>query len=347
MPDMIQIDNRTLRLTGSTKIVPNGGDSKTAKVSVLVRSSNPVDLPQLGLFNVLHDFSTMSIKAKVPLDYEHDKEIGWLNRYDVKDGNLVMSGAVIPFGDNQAGEIVHMATEGYEYQASLQSAPNYNLDLVEAGRSVVVNGVERSGPLVIVRDWTLDAVALCKLGVDTATSSQFFLSKKDGKFFLSQTKADGNISMNMNSDKVATVEDEANKAESEAAVEKVEEVAAEVEPEVEKAEAVDAVEADSEKAKEGEPVLVSQATIRSYADAFGYEQGMTYLLDGLSMEAALQKHVQHLLSKKDEQIAAQATELEAVKQELSQAKSGRGFGGTLKLSQTPPAAVEKLIKIKK
>ncbi len=61
-------------------------------------------------------------KDRLALDYVHDSKevIGYLNHFDIASGDLVTSGALVPFKDtDRATEIMHKLSEGVPYEASI------------------------------------------------------------------------------------------------------------------------------------------------------------------------------------------------------------------------------------
>jgi len=127
---------------------------------------------------VVHDLAGMQVqKASVPLDYCHDCEdvVGYADTFDVATGDLVVSGALIPFAEgDRASEIAFKARSGVPYEASIFFDPDeIVLEEVAAGVAVQVNGVPVTGPVTIFRQWRLRGVALCPYGADAGTEVQF------------------------------------------------------------------------------------------------------------------------------------------------------------------------------
>ena len=126
----------------------------------------------------VHDMDGMSSKSRVPIDYIHDDGdvIGYANKFNSEDGNLNVSGALVPYKDSdRASEIIHKAKSGIPYEASINfgggKAPR--IEEVPEGETVEVNGRTFAGPLTIFREWTLRGVAVCPYGYDGGTSTTF------------------------------------------------------------------------------------------------------------------------------------------------------------------------------
>ena len=158
----------------------NGDDAKTAPVKLLARSSQPVDTWWWG--RVVHDMEGMTLsKSRIPLDYCHDPEqvIGYANKFDTASGDLVASGALVPYSadpSDKATEVLYKSKNGIPYQASIFFDAPLVMEYVDQGASVEVNGQQFSGPGVVVREWTLRGIAICPYGVDGNTAAE--MSKK-------------------------------------------------------------------------------------------------------------------------------------------------------------------------
>lgn len=166
----------SLKLTGSIQLTSNGENAKTAKVKLVARSSEPIFDPSLGMF--VNDFSGMRTKSRIYLDWEHGTENGYLNHFDVSSGELVCSGVLV-ITDDASRQLAEKMAAGVPYQASIEfSADEGLIEYVPDGATTTVNGRSLSGPLMVVREWDLLAVAICKYGRDANTSSTISASAK-------------------------------------------------------------------------------------------------------------------------------------------------------------------------
>jgi hypothetical protein len=159
---------------GEFAIGDNGENAKTAPLSMKARSGQPIEHWYWG--RVVHDLSGMRLaKNRVAVDYCHDdKEIvGYLNKFDATSGDLMASGALVPFKDNdRATEIAHKMKAGVPYEASINfGGDGIKLEDVPEGMVAQVNGYAFAGPGVIVREWPLRGVAVCPYGADQNTES--------------------------------------------------------------------------------------------------------------------------------------------------------------------------------
>jgi hypothetical protein len=106
---------------GEFALGDNGETAKTAPLSMVARSGKPIEHWFWG--RVVHDLSGMKLhKSRLAVDYCHDDKeiIGYLNKFDSTSGDLVTSGALIPFKDSdRATEIIHKMKAGVPYEASI------------------------------------------------------------------------------------------------------------------------------------------------------------------------------------------------------------------------------------
>jgi hypothetical protein len=114
-------------------------------------------------------------KPRLPIDYVHDdKEIlGYLNHFDSKSGDLIVSGALVPYKESdRASEIMHKHRQGVPYEASMNfGGDGIKIQEVAQGEVADVNGYQFEGPGIIIREWPLRGVAICPYGADQNTES--------------------------------------------------------------------------------------------------------------------------------------------------------------------------------
>jgi hypothetical protein len=153
----------------------NGANAKTAPVKMVARTGDPIQHWFWG--NVVHDLAGMQLsKPRLPIDYCHDDDevLGYLNKFDTSSGDLVVSGALTPFTDDDcASEVIYKAKAGVPYEASINfCGGDIVLEEVPPGFTTTVNGRQFDGPGVIVRKWTLRGVAICPYGADPGTETE-------------------------------------------------------------------------------------------------------------------------------------------------------------------------------
>jgi hypothetical protein len=159
---------------GEFQIGDNGTDAKSAPSTIMARSGKAIEHPFWG--NLIHDLSGMRLgKNRVAIDYCHDPKeiIGYLNHFDSASGDLMTSGALVPFKDSdRATEILHKMKQGVPYEASINfGGDGIKVEELMEGQTALVNGFALSGPACIIREWPLRGVAVCPYGQDANTES--------------------------------------------------------------------------------------------------------------------------------------------------------------------------------
>ena len=270
---------------GEFELGTNGAGSKSAPIRLTARSGKPIEHYYWG--RVVHDLAGMHLhKSRLAIDYVHDSKevIGYLNHFDSASGDLVVSGALVPFKENdRATEIIHKQANGVPYEASINfGGDGIKVQEVMQGQSVEVNGYQFEGPGIVIREWPLRGVAVCPYGADANTESALF-GADDKQMFSA----------------AAYVEREPEKQEEKMEDEKVAEVAEEVTvetegaPEVKVTVEVTPVEAEvAETPKEDEEVVemsqpISRDEFTRIADEFGAEVAVKTVRDGGNYESAL------------------------------------------------------------
>ncbi|MGI4815803.1 MAG: hypothetical protein ACRYGG_21045 [Janthinobacterium lividum] len=190
----------SVRLSAAASATSNGQGAKTAKVSIVARTANPVVYGDLG--RIVHDFDGMTTPSRIPLDVEHGHEsIGYLNRFDTSSGDLVATGAIV-MADDDSSVMVQRMIGGVPYQASIDHGmDDAVVEHLPAGQSATINSNSTpstvSGPATIFRQFVLRAVALCKYGADSGTSASIQMTqrKPDDGFVIRFSKRGLHMSM--------------------------------------------------------------------------------------------------------------------------------------------------------
>ena len=150
------------------------GESKGVPVTVKARDGGVVDHWYWG--RVVHDLGGMQLhKDRLALDYNHfpDEVIGYLDKIDTKSGDLMATGAIVPFAEkDRASEVIFRAKAGTPYEASIAFDGPLRVERVDAGVKLRVNGRDAEGPLMVFRQWSLRGVAVCPYGADRNTKTQ-------------------------------------------------------------------------------------------------------------------------------------------------------------------------------
>lgn len=168
------VPSQACRFAADVEVGTNGDGAKTAPITIVARTGDPVNNYWWGA--IVHDLDGMTVaKPRIPLDYCHDDDevIGYANRFDTSTGDLVASGALVPYSadpEDKAAEVLYKSQNGIPYQASIFFDGPLVLEDVGPGAVSSANGRQVAGPATIVRQWTLRGIAICPYGVDGDTS---------------------------------------------------------------------------------------------------------------------------------------------------------------------------------
>lgn len=290
---------------GDFELGDNGDGAKSAPVRLLARSGQPIEHPYWG--RIVHDMAGVKLhKSRLAIDYVHDSKevIGYLNKFENDGGDLITSGALVPFKDtDRATEILHKMKQGVPYEASINfGGDGIKVQELSEGEVSEVNGYQFDGPGVIVREWPLRGVAICPYGADMNTESAVAFSNSKQVFsasVISEPEAateEGSV-MSESVEVAAEVEVAPEAAEMEQA-EKVEEAVEVVEGEVEDVveEETPAELAAEAEVVEGEvkDVEFSASEFAKIVDAFGAEIAAQTVRESGSYETALKLHADAL-----------------------------------------------------
>lgn len=272
----------------------NGDDAKSAPVTLKARSGQPIEHWFWG--KVVHDLSGMKLhKQRLAIDYNHnaDEVIGYLNRFDIASGDLITSGALVPYKDNdRATEIIFKSKQGVPYEASIFfGGDGIVVEEIAEGAEAAVNGYKLTGPAAIIREWPLRGVAITPYGADANTETRL---------------ADGGDSRTVTFKQAKGETMEHELAEGAAApVEAPAEAVEEQKPEEQPSEQPEAAPAAVDEQQLSSAVKPGQ----KFIDAFGREKGGAWFAEGLSFEQADKAFNAEIRAERDA-LAAKVGELE-------------------------------------
>jgi hypothetical protein len=311
---------------GAFELASNGESAKSAPFRMVARSGKPIEHWFWG--NVVHDLDGMRLhKNRLPIDYAHDAKevIGYANHFESESGDLVVSGALVPFKDSdRATEIIHKQREGVPYEASINfGGDGIRLEEVRDGQSVQVNGYQFSGPGVVIREWPLRGIAICPYGADANTSTEFAAQTQ---FLVEITEAEMPEEQEQLTAAHLENNQEAQQQEAEAqAVDAAQPADLDTVAEVVADEAATVEAAATE--------LTGRSEGQRFLEAFG-DQGGVWFAQGKTFSEATDLYV-----------AALKSENESLKQRLS-ARRGEGESEPVEFSQhVPPTPKGKAIRI--
>jgi hypothetical protein len=277
----------------------NGKDAKTAPIKLTARSAGAVTTPWWG--SVVHDMAGLKMhKPRLALDYDHDSEyiIGYLNKFDTSSGDLIASGALTPFDEkDKASEVIAKMRAGVPYESSINFAGDMVIEEIEEDDECEVNGMKFTGPLTVVREWSLRGVAICPYGMDANTPALLMgRDAKDGTEGQMVTATVLKKEKQMSATQQATVETPVVETAVEAVVEApVAEMAAEtvvVEAPVVETPVVEEVK--KEEVEAPDPMAQARAEFAQMVKEFGESNAAAYFSAGVSIVKAREDHYQAL-----------------------------------------------------
>jgi len=289
------IPQEALRLNIGEFSIPdvNGEGAKSAPLVLKARTGQPIDHWYWG--RIVHDLSGMKLsKPRIAVDYNHDADqvIGYLNHFDISSGDLVATGALVPYkGDDRATEVIYKSRQGVPYEASIFfGCDGVVLEEVEEGDECDVNGYKLAGPAVVVREWPLRGVAVCPYGADMNTETRLAVGG-DQAVVTIKHKGEKMVTKFVEGEKPV----EATKAEIKAKEEADAKAKAEAEAE-EKAKTEQAAVVEAEKKKAAE--LAAKPGLR-FLEAFGREKGGAWFAESKSFEEAEKAFNAEIRSERD------------------------------------------------
>ena len=288
----------------------NKETDKTAKLKMLARTGDSIEHWYWG--NVVHDMSGMKLhKKRLTIDYNHngDEIVGYLNKFDTESGDLLASGVLTPFkDDDRASELIFKMNQGVPYEASINFSDSMVVEEISEGTLVKVNDREFKGPLTIVREWGLRNIAVCPLGADKNTQAELFNNQAKDVVVKVITNGEPKMKTKLTVEEEAveieeaavetevveeTVEDKHEELAEETVKETVE-VKEEVEEEVEVKEEEAVEEEAAVESEESVPLSADRQEFKAMVEEFGKELATEYFSAGITLAQASEKHYSHL-----------------------------------------------------
>ena len=140
------------------------------------------------------DYSTLRVKERVPLDYQHydDVIVGYAEKFQFSDEKVAASAVLLSDDDSpsaRAQEIAYGLDHGVPYETScLIDLVDSDAVFIKDKEKVNVNGRELTGPLTLFSNAEIRGVAICPHGADSLTSATLALSA-GGVMFYKKGKA--------------------------------------------------------------------------------------------------------------------------------------------------------------
>lgn len=147
------------------------GETKLKKFSITAYTGVPV---RVGFgYPVVVDLAGMTISSdSLPILKDHDATqiVGHTDSHDKSVKRLKLTGVVSGVGE-AAHEVVALGGNGFPWQASI-GASIEQMDFVDKGESINVNGRAISGPVYVARKSTLRETSFVAMGADAGTSGR-------------------------------------------------------------------------------------------------------------------------------------------------------------------------------
>ena len=128
--------------------------------------------PQVWPLPVVFDIAGLIERPQVvPIirDHDQEKKCGQTTAISYEGGEINATGELLNVGiDDAADKVAELAKRGADLQASVSTGliPPEDIEQVEAGRKVEVNGREFTGPIEVVRRWKLKEISIVTVGAD-------------------------------------------------------------------------------------------------------------------------------------------------------------------------------------
>lgn len=179
-PPVKQVPKQALHLPAGRAIVQfaAGGNAGELAVTMFARSPEAIDHWYWG--RLAHDMTGMRLrKDKIPIDWCHQYEtsLGFADRFEASEQRgLTVWGKLVSVGADKAADVIARLQAGIPMECSIDFQGPMRLEEVGQGFTARCNGRTIDGPATIVREWRLNAVAVCPFGADPSTRTQFSAS---------------------------------------------------------------------------------------------------------------------------------------------------------------------------
>ena len=175
-----QIEPKPFRITasaGDCQIAAAEGDGKLPTFQGVAYTGGAMRLNGFRYPVVVDLSSTQASGANIPALFAHDDErIVGHGSVEVSAQRIKFSGVVSHDGEDSQ-RVVGSSKNGFPWQMSIGANPG-QLDFVEAGKSIKVNGKNFPGPVYVARQNVLGEISFVPRGADSNTSVNVAASAK-------------------------------------------------------------------------------------------------------------------------------------------------------------------------
>ncbi len=162
-----------LKLKGTVPIKFVAAKKEGEKDRFQIQANSGRIMPHWYWGNMAVDLEGLTIgRDDMPVFLEHapaDK-VGWTDGFKIDPKLGLIAVGYFSSITESSKEVRDLAADGYPWQASVYVPPT-DIEYVEKGETVNVNGYELKGPGVVFRKSNLREVSVCALGADECTSS--------------------------------------------------------------------------------------------------------------------------------------------------------------------------------
>lgn len=139
---------------------------------------------------VVIDLSGLQAGKNLPALREHDADriVGHHTNIEIKPSAIIAEG-VFSGGNAESETIINAGKNGYPWQSSI-GADNLQVERVEAGNNVTVNGKVFAGPVDVVRKARLREISFVTLGADGDTEAAIQASFYEGDAIMAEVNSE-------------------------------------------------------------------------------------------------------------------------------------------------------------
>ncbi len=175
--------------SGPCSIVAAEGENKLPTFSMVAYTGAP--MRPAGWWNdVIVDLEGVKIPSQhrpILRQHDHEKIVGHSTEVKVSAKGIEASGVLSGHESPHAQEIVRLAKNGFQWQASIGADP-IRTEFLEAGEETEVNGRTVTGPMTISRETKIGEISFVPLGADGDTSATVTASRGRTTVYKAQLK---------------------------------------------------------------------------------------------------------------------------------------------------------------
>lgn len=179
-PPHTEVPKHAMHVASRAKIVQFADGNGTNELAVKLFARSPEAVEHWYWTKIAHDMRGFKLrKERLILDYCHDDvPIGFLDRFEASEsrGLFAYGKLVSTAPGDKAAELIGKLKAGIPYESSIDFVGAMRVETVGAGMTAQCNGRTVTGEASIIREWTLNSVAICPYGVDPNTRTQFSAS---------------------------------------------------------------------------------------------------------------------------------------------------------------------------